>query len=239
MLSQFVEAGEAGRPVFVTDVRVALEAERFAAVEAVLVLPDGRSVREFSIPLPDPGSLSAAEADLAVSYIRAEIYNHLATLGGYSLSLYFDTSDAPLVTLVTNAIGAFEIDRSRAERKAYGRIVNMLDRMNDALHPSESPDSRRFVVHTHDLTERPDPVSSVEFRAQPDDSFIAVTRGLEGTMVCGLDVGGTDIKSVVTVDGRLVALKEYDWNPGTYPEVERVTDPIVTIVRLLRARGAL
>ena len=239
MLSQFVEAGEAGRPVFVTDVRLALDAERFAAVEAVLVLPDGGSVREFSIPLPDPDSLSEPEAELTVSYIRAEIYNHLATLGGYSLSLYFDTSSAPLVTLVTNAIAAFEIGRSRGERTAYGRIVNMLDRMNDALHPSELPDSRRFVIHTHDLTERPDPVASVEFRAEPDDTFVAVTRGLERTMVCGLDVGGTDIKGVVTVDGRLVALKEYDWNPGSYGDVEQVTVPIVTIARLLRARGAL
>ncbi|MFW5745013.1 MAG: hypothetical protein ACOC2D_17200 [Spirochaetota bacterium] len=239
MLSQFIEAGEAGRPVFVPDIRRALTAERATAVEAVLVLPDGAAVREFSIPLPDAGSLSEAEAGLAVAYVRAEIYNHLATLGGYSLSLYLDTSSAALVTIVNAAVAAFEIDRPRSERTAYGRIVNMLDRMNDALHPDESAESRRFVIETADISERPEPVESVEFRAQPDDTFAAVTRGLEGTMICGLDVGGTDIKGVVTVDGRLVAVKEYDWNPASYGEFERVTGPIVTIVRLLRARGAL
>lgn len=239
MLSQFIEAGEAGRPVFVTDLRAALEAERSAAVDAVLVLPDGASVREFSIPLPDAASLGDPEAELVVSYVRAEIYNHLATLGGYSLSLFFDTSDAALASIVTKAIGAFDVDRPRAERSAYGRIVNMLDRMNDALHPHETPESRRFTVETHDLADRREPVESVAFRAEPDDTFAAVTRGLEGTMICGLDVGGTDIKGAITVDGRLVALKEYDWNPGSYADVERVTGPIVTIVRLLRARGAL
>ena len=239
MLSQFIEARDSGRPVFVTDLRRTLETERATVVEAVLVLPDGASVRDFSIPLPDPGSLSAPETELAVSYVRAEIYNHLATLGGYSLSLYFDTSNAPLTTLVTDAIAAFEVERPRAARTAYGRIVNMLDRMNDALHPGEAADSRRFTIETHDIADRPEPIAPVEFCAEPDDTTAAVTRGLEGTMICGLDVGGTDIKGVVTVDGGLVALKEYDWNPASYGDVERVTDPIVTIVRLLRARGAL
>jgi hypothetical protein len=66
-----------------------------------------------------------------------------------------------------------------------------------------------------------------------------VTEGLGGRVFCGIDVGGTDIKAALVVNGELIGLKEYDWNPALLTNVEEIIDPIVDIVRLLGARAAV
>ena len=88
MISHLVEAAESGRPVFITDVRTAFAAAPAITVDALLILPDGESARSFTIPLPALDDLPAPEAQLLHAYVRAEIYNHLCTLGGYALTLY-------------------------------------------------------------------------------------------------------------------------------------------------------
>lgn len=50
---------------------------------------------------------------------------------------------------------------------------------------------------------------------------------------CGIDIGGTDIKAAVAVDGRLVCVKEYDWNPAASLVAEGITGPIVLLVQLM------
>lgn len=238
MLARYVEVADQGRPVFVTDLRSALTDRATSWIDAVLVLPDGRSTRTFRMPRPDLDPANEPEIDLFARYVRAEIYNHLCTLGGYSLTLVFDTSDDLLASIVDRVVADFQIDRARADRTAYARIVNMLDRMNDALHPDEPAATRAFSIGLVDSTDAPPPPANVSFSADATDTVKAVTGNLEGSIVCGLDIGGTDIKGALAVDGRLVALKEYDWNPAACGEVERVIDPIVTIARLLRARAA-
>ena len=239
MISQFVEAAEQGRPVFLTDVRHAVKDSRGFQVEGVLVLPDATSVKRFVIPIPELSPLTDQERELIFSYVLAEIYNHLATLGGYSLTLYYDRGKARLDDLIAEVVEQFQLDRSRGDRTEHGRIINMLDRMNDALHPDVPSDERRFTITRADLDEKRPERPSVSFRASPNDTFQAVTEGLDSTIICGLDVGGTDIKGVLSVGGNLLALNEFDWNPASYGEVEQIIDPILTIARLLRARAAL
>ena len=239
MLSQLVAAAENGTPVYVPDVRTALKQSASGGVEALLVLPDGIAKKRFSIPVPPVDPLTEAERAFLSRYIRAEIYNHLTTLGGFKLTLYYDQGRPGLEAMLQEVIGYFQIDVSRGERSGYGRIVNVLDRMNDALHPKLDAESRRFVIELRPLGDAPLKSESVRFRAEPEDIYRRVTRNLEGKSVCGLDIGGTDIKAALTVDGRLVALKEYDWNPAAYKNVEEISEPIVLIVRLLRARAAL
>ena len=239
MISQFIEAAEHGRPVFITDLRRELLADPAAQVEAVLILPDGESTKRFTIPLPELGPLSDRERELVLDYVRAEVYNHLATLGGYALTLYFERGKGRVADLLDEVVEAFQIDRPRAERTEYGRIVNMLDRINDALHPSIDSGERRFTVELCDIDDMPSAVESVTFSAQPTDAFGDAIEGLDGTVICGLDIGGTDIKGALEVDGTLLALKEYDWNPASYAEVEQIITPIVTIARLLRVRASL
>ncbi|MFW6313133.1 MAG: hypothetical protein ACOC2N_04535, partial [Spirochaetota bacterium] len=229
MIARFVQLSREDAPVFITDIRRAFSEDPSSVVECVLILPDGVSVKRFGIPLPALTDLGPQEWEFAVSYVRAEIYNHLTSLGGYALSLYYDRSDRSLETVVAAAVDSFQIERPREARTEYARIVNVLDRMNDALHPDEAVETRRFTIECNDRSDLPMATASVEFRAPATDAFVAVTSNMDGTVICGLDIGGTDIKAALTVDGVLVAMKEYDWNPGASGEVEQIVDPIVDI----------
>ncbi len=239
MIAQFVQLSKDDVPVFVTDVRRAFAEKPVSVVECVLVLPDGVSVKRFSIPLPSLSGLSPDEFGFAVSFVRAEMYNHLTSLGGYSLMLYYDSTDRSLETVLATAVDSFQISRPREARTEYARIVNVLDRMNDALHPDEAPEARRFTIGCNDLSELPEVTPSVEFRAPATETFVAVASNMEGTVICGLDIGGTDIKAALTVNGALIAMKEYDWNPAASADVEAIIDPIVDIARLMRLRASL
>lgn len=62
----------------------------------------------------------------------------------------------------------------------------------------------------------------------------AIEAGGRGAY-CGMDVGGTDIKLAAALDGRLLAVKEYDWNPAASPTADGITEPMMMLARLMRA----
>ena len=65
-----------------------------------------------------------------------------------------------------------------------------------------------------------------------------IARRLCGSMSLppfGMDVGGTDIKLAAALDGRLLAVKEYDWNPAASPTADGITEPMMMLARLMRA----
>lgn len=64
----------------------------------------------------------------------------------------------------------------------------------------------------------------------------AMTRG---KLLLGIDIGGTDIKLAVSVDGRLALCKEFDWFPASFATAEELIAPILLLTRLLRAAGTL
>jgi hypothetical protein len=66
-----------------------------------------------------------------------------------------------------------------------------------------------------------------------------VTDKLEDKIICGIDVGGTDIKVVLAKDGKIDCYKEYDWFPASFKESSQLIEPICLIVRLIRAKASL
>ncbi len=239
VIEGFVQERAAGRSVFVSEVREALRSISSERLECVLVLPDARSRIRFEIPLPETNDWSDPSMRLVSEYVLAEVYNHLVMLGGHSLDIYADTSRAWIVELVARVVERFQLDRSRSDRCGYGRIVNMLERMNEALHAGALPGGSRFEITVRDLAHRVGDVASVTFSARPTRALRSAPGRLEGRAVCGLDVGGTSIKAVLSLNGRISAFKEYDWNPAGYANVEQILDPILAIVRLLRARASV
>ncbi len=237
MVSEFVSAAERGESVFITDVRAAFaEAPGSLLVRLQLTLPDRTSVKSVTIPVPNPQAMRTAERDFLVSFVRAEIYNALVTLGGSRLVIGLDPADAGLRELVADALGAFQLDAPREDREGYGRVINVVERMLFALDSAggQSGGAHTLQIEYRDLRRMPEP-TDVSFRRSPTGVFAHVTAGLQGRIVCGLDIGGTDIKAALTVDGELRLLKEHDWNPAAYGDVEAIVDPIVDIVRILRA----
>ena len=215
------------------------------AVRAVLTLVDG-TVREFPLALPRSG-----DRDFLTEYFRAEVYNILINLGGERLDFYID--DAPsLRDFVEEAIGAFHVERTLADRKGYGIAVNVIDRMLRALKPGT-----QFEFAVRPITEldskgglSTDATESTDAATGPERTgggagdaasgvFQQIAANLEGKAICGIDIGGSDIKAVLAVDGSLIALKEYDWFPEKYATAEEILDPILMMVRLLRASASL
>jgi hypothetical protein len=98
-------------------------------------------------------------------------------------------------------------------------------------------DSFRFVVL--DLASfEPAPAPAAP---EPGDSsvFLRAAQGLKGRLLCGMDVGGTDVKAVVVRDGLIIGYKEYDWFPAAFGRMKDIVDPIVHLVALMRAIAAL
>lgn len=236
MFQELLQDAHSGKPLFISDVRARLRGvSATIPLRAILVLPDGETKKGIDVSVPLTVEMSDAAFEFACLYVLAELYNVLSTLGGVSLHLYFNQSDAAMARLVACVVGEFGVDVPAGMRGGYGRIVNVAERMLNALHPVDSHEPRRaFSVQLNDIDEYPGVPEPLAIRAAASSLFRAATRGLEGKALCGVDVGGTDIKVALSVDGALVALKEYDWNPGSYENVEEIIDPIVVMVRLMR-----
>ncbi len=86
----------------------------------------------------------------------------------------------------------------------------------------------------------------VPARHKPDeatDASLAVRLqhlccAAESPVLCGIDIGGTDIKLCLSVNGRLICTGEYDWNPAASTTADGILLPIAEQVSLLRAKAA-
>ncbi len=239
MISSFLTSCQSGETVFITDVREALaKLEHSESLHCLLALPDGRNVKHFELMLPAFEPTDEAEYGFIKDYVSAEVYNHLTTLGGVRLDIYVNSSWA---RGIADELGTtFGIETNRAERTGYARITNVADRMQNALYPpSANQQAKSFVIDIHDAADFPGVPSPYKFRAPSSSIFADVAEGLADKIICGLDVGGTDIKGAIAVRGGLAGLKEYDWNPATFGLAEELIDPILAIARLLRAKISL
>jgi hypothetical protein len=61
---------------------------------------------------------------------------------------------------------------------------------------------------------------------------------MDGTAICGVDIGGTDIKLCLAVGGRVARLMEYDWFPAAFTQIDQIIEPILLLVRLMRLDAA-
>lgn len=242
MINDLITAANQGKPVYLTDVR--REFERATdpwTITCDLTLPDGKRTKRFAVTLPPLEKCDPEEVELARRFALAEIYNHLTALGGTRLVCYLDGSKGGLAEMTNSIVDALQISTPSARREKHGRVINVLDRMITALHADETgPDKHeRFTIEVRVDGEVPGAPAPVEFRESKSSTFVEVTRGLADRVICGLDIGGTDIKAVLALRGSLNSLVEYDWNPATYANVEQVIDPIVAVARAMQARASV
>ena len=238
LLPALLEDARSGKPVYITtvhDIFASLDHAESEWIVCVVDLmdQDGRKAYELRIPAPD--RCDAEALHFVRDYLNAEIYNILSSIGGRCLTLYLDTGKAALMALVGGLDEAFSINRPRQARVAYGRAVNVIDRMIDAVCPGDP--SFRFQID--DLARLPVLAEEVRHRVDTMSFFKACTEDLSGSAFVGIDVGGTDIKAVLVVDGRIVDYKEYDWFPANFTRSAQLIEPICLIARVLQARLAI
>lgn len=238
MIKQFLEAANAGNPVYISTVCEAfgqLQADEKQVMNCMLTLLKNDEKRLFKISLPRFEKLKTEEIDFIKSYVWAEIYNILSSLGGKVMNIYLDPDNKDLFELSSELNEVFHIESKSCDRMSYGKCINVIDRMMRTLCPNEP--SFKFI--TNMLSEMPSISPYVNTTAQDSSIFTRVTEDLEGKIICGMDVGGTDIKIVLVKDGKIDCYKEYDWFPAHFKESRQLVEPICLIVRLVRAKISL
>ena len=233
---QLVEKAKDGSPVYISDVRAQFDsmADRMQLICELELIDDTR--RRFPISVPDAEELSPEANTLIANYIWARIYNILSSLGGRRMTIYLDRKHAWLNRIVNDLNVKFGIYQSRKDRKGYGRSINVIDRMLEHID-SRGKEAAGFQFVIKDIAEKPEEQTvNTSNPGNAVEKFRASGSELAGKIMCGVDVGGTDIKIAAAVDGNLACLKEFDWFPAEYTVSKELIDPIVLLVRLIRAR---
>lgn len=252
IVAGLVDEAVAGRSVYISTVRTAFaalpDAEAFELVARLAAFGGDDAVFRFRLPVL--AVLPADQRAFVTEYVLASLYNIISTLGGRSLELSSPHADA--ATLAEAFRTGFGIGLPRLDRPGYGRAVNVSERVDEAVSPADAPSLGHFTVTTGVAT--PPGASAAEAGAAPGaaaDTRTAPavpgrivelcrmsTQGLDGTTVCGMDIGGTDIKLALAVDGRVERFVEYDWFPAAFRTIEEMIDPILALARVLRLEAA-
>ncbi len=66
------------------------------------------------------------------------------------------------------------------------------------------------------------------------EACAAALRELDQRCILGIDVGGTNVRAVLSRNGITTAYKEFDWFPAAYTRMHQLTTALIAIVRLLR-----
>lgn len=230
MLHTFLERAAAGHAVYITDVREAFQAGGTRPFRLCVTLYDG-SVRSFDLLLPETDGED--EARFVEEYVYAHVYNLLSALGGRRLDVCLDRSDRAALELAESLGRVFQLDRAKGARTGYGKCLNVNERVLAALFGGEA----RFAFGVGPVGEPPAPQAPAPVWGAP--VFARLPALTKGRMVLGMDIGGTDVKLVVSVDGRLALCKEFDWFPAACTLAGEITGPLLLLTRLLRAAGSL
>lgn len=227
MLQELVSAAQADRPLWLPDVRARFLADPEA--RRVILRLRRHDGRVLDFPCPLPRWESEPQRGLVRDFFFASLYNALSVHSAEAVELFFDRSDAEPEALVRQAKDAFQLGSSR--RSGYGKVVSVAARIGGGSD---------LIVESCDLS-RYAPVAETPSVSCGDlaESLRAQAKAAAGKALVGVDVGGTDIKLAAALDGRLLCVKEYDWNPASCTELAGILDPILLLTRLMRACLAL
>ncbi len=228
MINVFLEKARQGESVYLHEVRAAF-AGCGHAIECVVELTTGGQKR-YRVALPAAHDLQ--ELSFVKEYLYATIYNLISVLGGTCMALYVQPGDGYAASLCAALDEVFQTDKARGVRTGYGKCLNVTDRMNAAMGKAPF----YFVIKQEDCPARTYPEAPVPGALS---QFEQAVRSAESALICGMDIGGTDIKIVGVKDGRIAAFREYDWNPSVMKDVNSLIQPILLLVRATRAALSL
>lgn len=223
MLDEFIKLSQRGDALWISDVRKAFAAEP-DAYRAVIRLEclDG-TLRDYSCPLPRWEN--AAGRDFLAEYLTARIFNILSCFSGRALHVYLDPSAEEPRRLAEDCLAAF------TATPGLKKVLNIARRLCGSMGLPPFGMDVRGINDYVPAPPREAPASGVSLNER---LLAAIEAGGRGAY-CGMDIGGTDIKLAAALDGRLLAVKEYDWNPAASPTADGITEPMLMLARLMRA----
>jgi len=220
MINDFIKRAENGKSIYICEVRDAF-ASSGKSIECVVETTAGEVIAR-SIPLPcfiGAPVKDRAGKEFVCEYFHSNIYNLISTYGGKHMTLYTAECDGDIKELCDNLNDVFQVKLSRDDRSGYGKSLNVTDRVNAAMgYPPF-----RFIIehgkHNTDITGRKTQTDSITL-------FQKTVCFASAAVLIGLDIGGTDIKAVGTVNGRIAAFCEYDWYPAGMTTLKQLTEGV-------------
>jgi len=228
MVQEFLSRAARGESVYISDVRRAFsQADCRIACELSLAI-GGKKRWELRLP----AAQSEAELAFVREYFHASLYNILSAFGGARMTLSVAPEDAFARSLCGSLDAVFQVHLPKRERRGYGKCLNVTDRINAAMG---------IPPFSFEVTERalPEPPAGARPYSDAVSSCRAAVGKARGAAICGIDIGGTDIKVVGIRGGRIACVKEYDWFPAEMTRMEQVIEPILLMARVVRAAMAL
>ncbi len=228
MLQELWNRAERGENVYISDVRKAFS-EADVTINCNLSLVIGGDKRwEIRVPaVSEPNELQFVR-----EYFYATLYNILSTFGGARMTLSISPEDSFAKELCSTLDDAFQVHLPKRVRSGYGKCLNVTDRINAAMgKPAFSFEitNEPLFALTKKTEQHSDAVSSCR----------AAVEKANASTICGIDIGGTDIKVVGIQNGKIVAVKEYDWFPAEMTRMEQVMEPVLLMARVVRAAMSL
>ena len=223
MTDKFISLSQKGEAVWISDVREAFANCTGAKPLRVRLKSLDGGTTDYPCPVPDWET--EEQRSFLLRYLTARVFNVLSCYSGRALYICLDTEDGKLKALAEDCIAAFY------REPGLKKVLNIAGRLCRSLG---LPAFEMGLIRHDDCLF---PVSAVEGKQGElgEKLLRAVARSAEGAY-CGIDVGGTDIKLALSRDGRLLAVKEYDWDPAHSPDAEGITGPILLLARLMQAR---
>ena len=214
-LSDFISAAKHDEHVWIADVRKAFAADPSASKAFIRL--DRLDGSRIEYPCPTPRWKSDDEFVFLVDYLSAEIYNIFSVYSGKAVTVFGNDSDHML----------FETAFSRFfYESGYKKVINVARRLSGCT-PA--------LTHLPMSAYTPLPKSAEESRGDMSAKIEAAVGSVGRGAYCGIDVGGTDIKLAASLDGKLIAVKEYDWNPSLFRRAESIKAPVRLLARLMAA----
>lgn len=179
-----------------------------------------------------PSCEGEEQLDFVRDYLCALVFNMLSAIGGSKLTIYYDYSNTALASIIAQLDKIFQV--TAPVRSGYGKAVSEANRICAYLGlPPFHFEQRNYAQSNIPSADNIRRVSG-GIAASLCETAQKALRGVH----CGIDVGGTDIKLALAVNGSLAAVREYDWNPAEYATAEEIIAPILRLTRLMRVCAA-
>ena len=223
LIDKYIGLSRKGEAVWISDVREAFAAEPGTKALAVRLCCLDGTERIYTCPVPlwENGE----QRSFLLEYLEARTFNILSCYSGRALYLCLDREDRELRELAEDCLDSFQ------REPGLKKVLNIAGRLCRSLG---LPDFEMGLEGLENYGASPKP------EAEPGETLEAkLHRAVESCgsgAFCGIDVGGTDIKLALALEGRLLAVKEYDWNPAESPRAEGLIQPILLLARLMQAR---
>lgn len=221
MLDAYIQKARQGQSVWLPDVREALR-KSHAAIPVIfsLTLCTGQRVdRLHYLPCWN----TEEEKRFAREYLNACVFNTLSAYSGRELRFYPKERDERILQLLDGLTGSFS-------KAGLAKCIHVANRISRSFG---GEDFRFSVERIEDY--RPPEAESAVSRGSLAARLQQAAGEEKHACCCGVDIGGTDIKLIAARGGRLVCVKEFDWNPAESSTAGEIIEPVLLLIRLMRA----